>query len=73
MYEKKSDTWKKSVKGNNFMGKEKFSYNGRVCTDKRNGWPCWSQMITFTEKLTNLKYELPMAYLDRDIRILRHL
>ena len=27
-------------------------------------------MITFTEKLTNLKYELPMAYFDRDIQFL---
>jgi hypothetical protein len=28
------------------------------------------QMITFTEKLTNLKYELLMAYFDRDIQFL---
>ncbi len=27
-------------------------------------------MITFTEKLTNLKYELLMAYFDRDIQFL---
>jgi hypothetical protein len=27
-------------------------------------------MITFTEKLSNLKYELLMAYFDRDIQFL---
>jgi uncharacterized protein with HEPN domain len=30
-------------------------------------------MITFTEKLTNLKYELLMAYFDRDIQFLSFL
>ncbi len=29
-------------------------------------------MITFTEKLTNLKYELLMAYFDRDIQFLSY-
>ncbi len=30
-------------------------------------------MITFTEKLKNLKYELLMAYFDRDIQFLSFL
>jgi len=49
-----------------------MSNNGTVCTVKRDGRPGGVQMITFTEKLTNLKYELLMAYFDRDIRILRY-
>jgi hypothetical protein len=47
--------------------------NGTVCTDKQDGRPYGVQMITFTEKVTNLKYELLMGYLDRDMRISRHL
>ena len=49
-----------------------IAYNGPVCTVKRDGRPGGVQMITSTEKLTNLKYELLMAYFDRDIRILRY-
>jgi hypothetical protein len=47
--------------------------NGTVCTDKRDGWPYGVQMVTPTEKLTNLKYELLLAYLDRDIDFLGEL
>jgi hypothetical protein len=46
--------------------------NGTVCTVKQDGRPYRVQMITLTHKLMNLKYELLMAYLDRDIRISRH-
>ena len=46
------------------------SYNGTVCTVKRDGRLGEVQMITFIEKLTNLKYELLMAYLNRDIQFL---
>jgi hypothetical protein len=53
--------------------KNNTAYNGTVCTDEQIGRPGGVQMITFTEKLTNLKYELLMAYLDRDIRILWYL
>ncbi len=49
------------------------SYNGTVCTVKQIGRACGVKMITLIEKLTNLKYELLMAYLERDIRISRHL
>jgi hypothetical protein len=38
-----------------------YSHNGPVCTVKRDGRPGGVQMITFTEKLTHLKYELLMA------------
>jgi len=48
----------------------KISYNGTVCTVKRDGRPGGVQMITFTEKLMNLKYELLMAYMSRDIQFL---
>ncbi len=48
-------------------------HNGTVCTIERDGRPGGVQMVTFTEKLTHLKYELLMAYLDRDIRILTYL
>ncbi len=41
--------------------------NGTVCTVKRDGRPGGMQIITFTEKLTNLKYELLMAYFGGDI------
>jgi hypothetical protein len=50
-----------------------FSNNGTICTDQQIGRPCVVQMITLIEKLTNLKYELLMAYLDIDIRILWYL
>jgi hypothetical protein len=46
------------------------SNNGTVCTVERDRRPGGVQMITFTEKLTNLKYELLMAYFDRDIQFL---
>jgi hypothetical protein len=49
-----------------------YTYNGTVCTVERDGRPSGVQIITFTEKLTNLKYELLMAHFDRDIRILRN-
>ncbi len=49
------------------------SYNGTVCFVKQDGESYRLQMITLTEKLKNLKYELLIAYLDRDIRISRHL
>ncbi len=49
------------------------SYNGRVCTVEQNDCSCSGQMITFTKKLLNLNYELPMAYLNRNIRIFRYL
>jgi hypothetical protein len=29
-------------------------------------------MMTFIEKVTDLKYELPMAYLDKDIQLLSY-
>jgi hypothetical protein len=41
--------------------------NGTVCTVKRDERSGGVQMITFTEKLTNLKYELLMAYLEQVI------
>jgi hypothetical protein len=44
--------------------------NGTVYTDKRDGRPCGLQIVIPTEKLTNLKYELLMAYLDKDIDFL---
>ncbi len=44
--------------------------NGTVCTVERDGRSSGVKMITFTEKLTNLKYELLMAYFDRDIQFL---
>jgi hypothetical protein len=44
-----------------------LSYNGTVCAVKRDEIPGEVQMVTLTEKLTNLKYELLMAYLYRDI------
>ena len=47
-----------------------FAHNGTVCTVERDGRPGGVQIITFTEKLTNLKYELLMAYFDRDIQFL---
>ena len=43
-----------------------------MCIDKQEGWPYGIQMVTFTEKLTNLKYELLMVYLDRDIQFLSY-
>jgi hypothetical protein len=46
-------------------------HNGTVCTGKQDG-SYRVQMITLTEKLMNLKYDLLMDYLDRDIRISRH-
>jgi hypothetical protein len=39
---------------------------------ERDGRPSGVQIITFTEKLTNLKYELLMAYFDRDIQFLNY-
>jgi hypothetical protein len=42
--------------------------NGTVCTVKQDGRPYGVQMVALTEKLTNLKYELLMACLDRDIQ-----
>ncbi len=44
-----------------------------VCTVERDRRPGGVQMITFTEKLTNLKYELLMDYFDRDIQFLSSL
>jgi hypothetical protein len=52
---------------------DRMPNNGRVCIDKRIGWSGRSQKITFTEKITNLKYYVPIASGDRDIRILRYL
>ena len=46
---------------------ENISDNGTVYTVERDGRPVGMQMITFTENLTNLKYELLMTYLERDI------
>ena len=46
------------------------AYNGTVCTVKRVGRWSVVQMITFIEKLKHLKYELPMAYFNRDIQFL---
>ena len=60
---------KNGVFGTRLIG-VKTSYNGTVCTVKRDGRPGGVQMVTFTEKLTNLKYELLMAYFDRDIKFL---
>jgi hypothetical protein len=48
------------------------SNNGTVCTVERDGRPGVAQIITFTEKLTNLKYELLMAYFGRDIQFLNY-
>jgi len=50
-----------------------FHYNGTVYTVERDRRPGGVQMITFTEKLKNLKYELLMAYFDRDIQFLSFL
>jgi hypothetical protein len=47
--------------------------NGRVCTICKRNWTFWYQMIALAEKLTDLKYEVPIASLDRDIRLLRYL
>jgi hypothetical protein len=44
-----------------------------VCTVKQDGRLYRMQMITLTEKLMSLKYEPLMVYLDRDVRISRHL
>ena len=44
--------------------------NGTVCAAKRDGRSGGVQMITLTEKLTNLKYERLMASFDRDIQFL---
>ncbi len=52
---------------------DKASDNGTVCSVKQDGRPYRVQMITLTEKLNNLEYELMMTYLERDIRIPRHL
>ncbi len=49
-----------------------LSHNGTVCTVKRDGRSGGVQIITFTEKLTNLKYELLMAYLEQVIYISRY-
>ncbi len=49
-----------------------ISNNGMVCTDRQDGRPYSVQMVTLTKKLMNLKYELLMAYLGRDIRILKY-
>ncbi len=46
------------------------SHNGTVCAVKQDGRPGDVQMITLTEKLTHLKYELLMACIDRDIQFL---
>ncbi len=43
-------------------------YNGTVSAVKRVGRPGGVQMITLTERLTYLKYELLMAYFDWDIQ-----
>ena len=45
------------------------AYNGTVCIVKRDGQPSGVQMITLTEKLTNLKYKLLLADFDRDIQL----
>jgi hypothetical protein len=50
-----------------------YSNNGTVCTVEQIGRACGVKMITLIEKLTNLKYDLLLAYLERDIRISRHL
>jgi hypothetical protein len=49
------------------------SHNGTVCTVEQIGRACGVKMIILIEKLTNLKYELLLAYLEMDIRISRHL
>ncbi len=45
-------------------------YNGTVCIVERDGRSGRTKMIPLTEKLLNLKYELLVAYLDRDIQFL---
>jgi hypothetical protein len=50
-----------------------ISHNGTVCTVEQIGRACGVKMITLIDKLTNLKYDLLLAYLERDIRISRHL
>jgi hypothetical protein len=50
-----------------------FSNNGTVYTNKRDGRSYRVHMVTPTEKVTNLKYELLMVYLDRDIDFLSDL
>jgi hypothetical protein len=49
-----------------------ISNNGRAYTDEQKNWPCSGQMITFTKKLKNLKYELLMTYLGVDIHFLSY-
>ena len=46
-----------------------MTYNGTVCTVKRDGRPSGVEMVTLTEKLTNIKYELLSAYFVRDIQL----
>jgi hypothetical protein len=45
-----------------------FAYNGTFSAVKRVGRLGGVQMITLTERLTYLKYELLMAYFDWDIQ-----
>jgi hypothetical protein len=59
-------TYKKKQKEVNFLIAS-IATARTVSTVKRDGRSGGVQMVTLTEKLTNLKYELLMAYLYRDI------
>ncbi|CAM4769616.1 unnamed protein product [Rotaria magnacalcarata] len=44
-----------------------LSYNGTFCVVNRVDWACSFQIITLTTKLTNFKYYVPIASLNREI------
>jgi hypothetical protein len=67
-------TWKIS-KNRSFLLCSYFildlTMEGCVFISKRN-WTFYNQMVALTEKLTDLKFELPIACLERDIQFLSY-
>jgi hypothetical protein len=46
--------------------------NERVCTVCKRNWTFSDQIIALTEKLIDLKYELPIVCIERDIQFLNY-